>query len=85
MTEYLVTVTTQVVVDLKDEAFTPEFMEDYGNQIMWSELRDHAETIGWLVATKEIDPAHASWEGYGKLSKFCTVGVPSVEIGSELF
>ncbi|WP_025886538.1 hypothetical protein [Asaia prunellae] len=77
MSDYTVEVSQSVKLKLRDDAFTPKFMEEYRNNFSsFDDLSEHAEYFGWLVASGRVDEVtkysgkEQFIEGYGPIGQF---------------
>lgn len=89
--KYKIFVETSVNVTLKNEKFTPQFMEEFrSNFYPFYELSEHAQHIGQLVAREVIDPIDKLCgekqfvEGYGPIGEFVlSAEIIETEVGIE--
>ena len=71
MKQYVVRVVNEVLVELDETKFTPEFMEEFSRVIYkFDTVKEHAEHLGWLIATGRADVFDTVIEGYGDVDQF---------------
>jgi len=66
-----------VRIELRNDAFTDEFMEEYRKYFSpFEDLSEHADHLGWLVASGRVDEVtrysgkEQFIEGYGAIGQF---------------
>ncbi|MDL2172429.1 hypothetical protein [Asaia sp. HumB] len=77
MSDYTVEVSLRVHIKLRDDAFTDKFMEEYRENFSpFYNLSEHANHLGWLVASERMDEVTKNSgkeqfiEGYGPIGQF---------------
>lgn len=71
-------VTSTINIELKEEAFTEQFMEDFRKSFFpFFDLEDHAKHIAQLLAREVIEEVEGKYrgveqfvEGYGRIGDF---------------
>ena len=66
---YSVRVEHIVEITVETDAFTPDFLTEYGDLISPTSMKEHVQQLAWLHVVKGVQP-NAFWEGYGSLEKF---------------
>lgn len=90
MARFEIAVQKVIEIELIEEAFTPEFLDEFAHCIHYfSELYEHAEYLARLIADGQIDQATFDFngfvEGYGEISNFVReVRVGGTEVDTEI-